>query len=61
MSWNKRLLKTPIIGGITKRIVSAKASKEAHSISDHFTQFLQPYVASPLLLSAYIWRQQLWA
>ncbi len=45
MSWNKRLLETPIIGDITKKIVSAKASREAHSISDHFTQFLQPHVA----------------
>lgn len=45
MNWNKRLLNTPIIGNITKRIVSAKASKEAHNISDHFTQFLQPQVA----------------
>ena len=46
MSWNKRLLDTPVIGDITKKIVSAKASREAHSISDHFTQFLQPYIAS---------------
>lgn len=45
MNWNKRLLDTPIIGGITKKIVSVKASKEAHSIADHFTQFLQPHVA----------------
>lgn len=46
MNWNKRLLNTPIIGNIAKRIVSAKASKEAHNISDHFTQFLQPQVAT---------------
>ncbi len=46
MNWNKRLMSTPVIGDITKKIVSAKASREAHSISDHFTQFLQPYVAS---------------
>jgi N-acyl amino acid synthase of PEP-CTERM/exosortase system len=45
MNWNKRLLSTPVIGDITKRIVSAKASREAHCISDHFTQFLQPYIA----------------
>ena len=50
MNWNKRLLDTPIIGGITKRIISAKASREAHNISDHFTQFLQPYVAIDQLL-----------
>jgi N-acyl amino acid synthase of PEP-CTERM/exosortase system len=46
MNWNKRLLNTPIIGDITKKIVSIKASREAHSISDHFTQFLQPYIAT---------------
>ena len=46
MNWNKRLLNTPVIGEITKRIVSAKANREAHSISDHFTQFLQPCVAN---------------
>ncbi|GAA0811717.1 PEP-CTERM/exosortase system-associated acyltransferase [Colwellia sp. D2M02] len=45
MNWNKRLLNTPIIGDITKKIVSIKASREAHSISDHFTQFLQPHIA----------------
>ena len=45
MNWNKRLLDTPIIGDITKKIVSAKASREAHTISDHFTQFLQPCIA----------------
>lgn len=46
MNWNKRLLNTPIIGDITKKIVSIKASREAHSISDHFTQFLQPQIAT---------------
>lgn len=45
MNWNKRLLSTPVIGDITKKIASAKASREAHSISDHFTQFLQPHIA----------------
>lgn len=45
MSWKKRLLNTPIIGDITKKIVSAKASREAHSIADHFTEFLQPHIA----------------
>ena len=45
MNWNKRLLDAPVIGSITKKIVSAKASREAHSIADHFTQFLQPHIA----------------
>ncbi|RHW76874.1 PEP-CTERM/exosortase system-associated acyltransferase [Colwellia sp. RSH04] len=46
MNWNKRLLKTPVLGDITKKIVSIKASREAHSIADHFTQFLQPQIAT---------------
>ena len=46
MNWNKRLLNTPIIGDITKKIVSIKASREAHSIAEHFTQFLEPQVAT---------------
>ena len=46
MNWNKRILNTPIIGDITKKIVSIKASREAHNIADHFTQFLQPQVAA---------------
>ncbi len=46
MNWNKRLLSTPVIGDITRRIVAARASREAHSISDHFTQFLQPCIAN---------------
>ncbi|WP_057832598.1 PEP-CTERM/exosortase system-associated acyltransferase [Colwellia sp. TT2012] len=45
MNWNQRFLSTPIIANITKKIVSARASREAHSISKHFTQFLQPHVA----------------
>lgn len=45
MNWNKRLLDTPIIGGITKKVASAKVSREAHNISKHFHQFLQPHVA----------------
>ncbi|QBG36637.1 PEP-CTERM/exosortase system-associated acyltransferase [Litorilituus sediminis] len=46
MNWNKRLLETPIIGDLTKKIASIKASREAHSIADHFTQFLQPQIAT---------------
>lgn len=45
MDWNKRIFNTPIISDITKKIASLKASREAHSIADHFTQFLQPQVA----------------
>jgi len=45
MNWSKRLLNTPIIGDITKKIVSMKANNEASNIADHFTQFLEPQVA----------------
>jgi len=45
MNWNKRLLNTPIIGDITKKIVSMKVSHEASNIAEHFTQFLEPQVA----------------
>ncbi len=46
MSWNKSLFNTPIIGDIAKKIVSHKANKEAYNISEHFTQFLEPQLAS---------------
>jgi len=46
MSWQKTLLNTPIIGDITKRIVSMRVNHEAKSIADHFTEFLQPEVAT---------------
>jgi N-acyl amino acid synthase of PEP-CTERM/exosortase system len=45
MNWNKRLLETPIIGDITKKIASAKISREANNISAHFHEFLQPHIA----------------
>ncbi|MDO6487686.1 PEP-CTERM/exosortase system-associated acyltransferase [Colwellia sp. 6_MG-2023] len=45
MNWNKRLLNTPIIGDITKKIASIKVSRDAYNIAEHFTQFLEPQVA----------------
>ena len=45
MSWNKRLLNTPIIGDITKKIASMKVNHDAYNIAEHFTQFLEPQVA----------------
>jgi len=45
MNWNKRLLNTPIIGDITKKIASMKVNHEAYNIAEHFTQFLEPQVA----------------
>ena len=46
MNWNKRLLNIPVIGGITKKIISIKANNAAQNIANHFTQFLQPQVAT---------------
>jgi N-acyl amino acid synthase of PEP-CTERM/exosortase system len=45
MNWNKRLLNTPIIGDITKKIASMKVNHDAYNIAEHFTQFLEPQVA----------------
>ncbi|MBL0709436.1 MAG: PEP-CTERM/exosortase system-associated acyltransferase [Colwellia sp.] len=45
MNWNKRLLNTPIIGSITKKLVSIKVNHDAHNIAEHFLQFLEPQVA----------------
>jgi len=45
MGWKKKLLNTPVVGDITKKIVSMKVNRDAHSIADHFTQFLSPEVA----------------
>ena len=46
MNWNKRLLNTPIIGEITKKIASMKVNHDAYNIAEHFTQFLQPEIAT---------------
>ena len=46
MGWRKTLLNTPVIGDITKRIVSMKVDHEAKGIAHHFTEFLQPEVAT---------------
>jgi N-acyl amino acid synthase of PEP-CTERM/exosortase system len=45
MNWNKRLLNTPIIGDITKKIASIKVNHDAYNIAEHFIQFLEPQVA----------------
>lgn len=46
MSWQKTLLNTPIIGEITKRVVSMKVNHEVKNIAEHFTEFLQPEIAT---------------
>lgn len=45
MNWNKKLLNTPVIGDITKKIVSMKVDHDAKNIAEHFTKFLEPQVA----------------
>jgi len=50
MNWNKRLLNTPIIGEITKKIASMKVNHDAYNIAEHFTQFLQPEIATNQVL-----------
>lgn len=56
MSWNKRLLNTPIIGDITKRIASMKVSNDARNIAEHFTQFLKPEIATTEALRAEVFK-----
>jgi N-acyl amino acid synthase of PEP-CTERM/exosortase system len=56
MTWGKRLLTAPIIGDITKKIVSMKANNTAKNIADHFTAFLAPQVASTPSLKAEVFR-----
>ncbi len=46
MSWSKKLLNTPVVGDVTKKIVSMKVNHDAKSIAEHFTQFLTPEVAT---------------
>lgn len=46
MGWSKKLLNTPIVGDITKKIASMKVSNDAKNIAEHFTEFLMPQVAS---------------
>jgi len=46
MSWSKKLLNTPIVGDVTKKLASMKVNHDAKSIAEHFTQFLSPEVAN---------------
>lgn len=46
MSWGKKLLNTPLIGDVTKKIASVKVSNDANNIAEHFTNFLQPEIAN---------------
>lgn len=56
MNWSKKLLNTPVIGGITKRIASIKVNHDAMNIAEHFTQFLQPEFASSVELRDEVFR-----
>jgi len=46
MSWSSKLLNTPIVGNVTKKIASMKVNHDAKSIAEHFTLFLTPEVAN---------------
>ncbi|PCI61975.1 MAG: GNAT family N-acetyltransferase [Gammaproteobacteria bacterium] len=56
MSWSKKLLNTPIIGEITKKVISIKANSAAQNIAEHFTQFLQPQFAATSALRNEVFR-----
>lgn len=42
----KRFINTPVIGTIIKAIIQKKANSEAITIANHFSQFLQPVLAT---------------
>ncbi|GAA6204814.1 PEP-CTERM/exosortase system-associated acyltransferase [Thalassotalea sp. SU-HH00458] len=46
MGWTKKLLNTPMVGDVTKKLVSMKVNHDAKSIAEHFTKFLQPELAN---------------
>lgn len=46
MSWQKTILNAPLIGNLTKRVISMKVDHDAKGIAEHFTEFLQPEVAT---------------
>lgn len=56
MSWQKILLNTPLIGDITKRVISMKVDNDAKGIAEHFTEFLQPEVATTAQLRDEVFR-----
>lgn len=42
----KNLADTPIVGGIVKKTISSLASNDAKSISEHFSRYLTPQIAT---------------
>lgn len=50
MSWNKKILNSPVVGDVAKKVVSMKVNHDAHNIAKHFTKFLTPEVATTLAL-----------
>ena len=46
MSLSKKILNTPIIGDVAKKVASVKVNHDAHSIAEHFTKYLQPKLAN---------------
>lgn len=56
MSWGKKILKTPIIGEVAKKVASMKVNHDVHNIATHFTQFLQPEYADTEALKEEVFR-----
>ena len=56
MSWSKKILQTPIIGDMAKKVASVKVNHDAQNIASHFTQFLQPEIASTEELKKEVFR-----
>ncbi len=56
MGWSKKLLNTPVVGEVAKKVVSMKVNHDAKSIAEHFTQFLIPEVATTHELRAEVFK-----
>jgi len=56
MSLTTKILNTPIVGDLARKAISMKASSTASDIASHFTQFLQPQVASTPALREEVFR-----
>jgi N-acyl amino acid synthase of PEP-CTERM/exosortase system len=56
MSWSKKILNTPLIGDVAKKVASVKVSHDAQNIAQHFIQFLQPEVATTTELREEVFR-----
>jgi N-acyl amino acid synthase of PEP-CTERM/exosortase system len=50
MSLGKKILNSPIIGNVAKKVAAIKVNHDAGNIAEHFTQVLKPEFASTELL-----------